>query len=229
MRKMRKWLAIILVLFLVAMIIWRWDWIMALRNEDLSYLTEDMFGQWGYGILLFTIPLMMVQNVVTLFPILILIVFHFVAFGVWGGILASFVGTFMGAAVCFFLARSAAGRFFDRYWKKNEDRLKRVIRVIDHYGVYMLVLLRSIPVMPSNLISIAAAASPISTASYLWSTVFGNLAMIGVLSFISLPLWVDESGAGPGYVFFFSLFFVLLIGYFLRHLYNERKVRMNNS
>lgn len=218
-----------LVLLMIVIIVWRWDWIMALRNEDLSYFTEEMFGQWGYGILLFTIPLMMVQNVVTLFPILILIVFHFLAFGVWGGILASFAGTFLGAVVCFFLARSAAGRFFDRYWEKNEARLKKVIHAIDHYGVYMLVLLRSIPVMPSNLISIAAAASPISKVSYMWSTVFGNIAMIGVLSFISMPLWVDESGAGPGYVVFFSLFFVLLIGYFLRHLYEERKIRVKRS
>lgn len=77
--------------------------------------------------------------------------------------------------------------------------------------------------MPSNLISVAAAASPISTPAYLWSTVFGNIAMIGVLSFLSMPLWVDESGAGIGYVVFFSVFFVTLIGYFLRHLFKERK------
>lgn len=220
---MKKMGIAVILLLLVVLIVWRWEWVMALRNDNLSYFTDELFDQWGYGILLFTIPLMIVQNVVTLFPILILIVFHFVVFGVWGGMLFSFIGTVAGALLCFLLARFAAGNWIERYWEKNEVKLEHVIQSISRYGVYMIVLLRSIPVMPSNLISIAAAASPIRYRSYVYSTIFGNLSMIGILSFLSTPLWVDEGGIGREYLLFFIVFFLSFISYFIYHLMKDRK------
>lgn len=220
---MRRTAIGIVLLLLAGLILLRWDWVMALRDNDISYFTDELFEQWGYGILFFTIPLMIVQNVVTLFPILILIVFHFIVFGVWGGMLFSLIGTVCGALLCFYLARFAAGKWFERYWSKNEVKLEKVIQAISRYGIYMIVLLRSIPVMPSNLISIAAAASPIRERSYVYSTLFGNVAMVGVLSFISAPLWVDEGGIGYAYSLFFVLFFLLFISYFFYHLIKDRK------
>ncbi|WP_198154968.1 TVP38/TMEM64 family protein [Salisediminibacterium beveridgei] len=220
---MRRTAIAVVLLILAGLILWRWDWVMALRDNNLSYFTDDLFAQWGYGILFFTIPLMIVQNVVTLFPILILIVFHFIVFGVWGGMLFSLIGTVSGALLCFYLARFVAGKWFQRYWSKNEKKLEKVIQAISKYGVYMIVFLRSIPVMPSNLISVAAAASPIRERSYVYSTIFGNVAMIGVLSFLSAPLWVDEGGIGYTYQFFFLFFFLSFISYFIYHFIKDRK------
>ncbi|UTR14946.1 VTT domain-containing protein [Salipaludibacillus sp. LMS25] len=210
---MKKWAMIILLIALFLFITINWEWIVHLRQGDMSYFTEDVFEEVGYRLLWITIPLMIVQNVITLFPVLLLIIMHFHLFGLIEGFLFSLIGTTLGALTCFWFARSFSSHWVEHFWERNERRLAYVLRLIASYGVYMLVVLRSIPIMPSNLISIAAAVSPLSLRPYIWSSVLGNMSMIWLLSLLSAPLWMPDNVFRP-YLLSYIIFVLTISSYY---------------
>ncbi|SES31936.1 TVP38/TMEM64 family protein [Salipaludibacillus aurantiacus] len=218
---MKKTLILIAIAAAVIFFSLNSEWIAQLRNENLSYFTDDLFSEIGYGILFITIPLMIIQNIVTIFPILIVIIIHFILFGLAGGFLYSLIGTTIGAIVCFWLGRTASRKWVDKYWSKNEEKLSYIVDLISSYGVFMIVVLRSIPVMPSNLISIAASVSPISDRQYIWSTLFGNISMVWILSLLSSPLWMSES-IYTGYITGYIIFALAVTGYYGIRFYRHR-------
>ncbi|SER76812.1 TVP38/TMEM64 family protein [Salisediminibacterium halotolerans] len=190
----------------LAIFVWsQWEWILELRNENIPFFAETLYARWGHGLLFITLPLMVVQNVVTIFPIIVVIIVHYLVFGVWEGFIYSAAGSSLGALYCFYLARTALWRRISSFWQKKEQDLQRILRLLEVYGVWMIVLLRSIPVMPSNLISIAAALSPMPARTYYWSTLIGNMSMVWILSFISMPFWL-QGRLDPLYIPVFLLF-----------------------
>ncbi|WP_280771902.1 TVP38/TMEM64 family protein [Salipaludibacillus daqingensis] len=213
---MKKTAMILLISTSLLLVIFNWEWVMQLREENLSYFTDELFPELGYRILLITIPLMMIQNVITIFPIIILIMVHFISFGMIFGFLFSLIGTSLGALLCFWITRTVSEKTIQKYWKRKEEKLSYILDLLSSYGVFMIVFLRSIPIMPSNLISIAAGVSPINDRAYAWSTLLGNISMVWLLSLLSGPLWINENqyfGYLVGYVIF-SLF--VLLFYFMK-------------
>lgn len=76
-----------------------------------------------------------------------------------------------------------------------EIKLKRYDkwqRYLDRYGIWTLVLLRTIPIVPSNVINFMAAVSPIKASSYIWGTVLGNLSFIWLFGTIGSSLVVPR-------------------------------------
>lgn len=214
---------IVMIFFLsisIILVIFNWEWVMQLREENLSYFTDELFEELGYGLLFITIPLMMIQNVVTLFPIVIVIMIHFISFGMIYGFLFSLIGTSLGALLCFWLTRTASENKVQKYWRKKEGKLSYILDSISSYGVFMIVFLRSIPVMPSNLISIAAGVSPIGYRAYVWSTILGNISMVWLLSLLSGPLWVEDNHY-LGYLFGYLLFATVVIIYYFMIFYRK--------
>ncbi|WP_416150649.1 TVP38/TMEM64 family protein [Salipaludibacillus sp. HK11] len=220
---MKRIIVIFAVVASILLVVFNWEWVIQLREDNLSYFTDELFAELGYGILFITIPLMMIQNVVTLFPILILIMIHFISFGMLGGFVFSLIGTCLGAMVCFWLTKSASEKFVQKYWNKNEEKLSYIFNLISSYGVFMIVFLRSIPVMPSNLISIAAGLSPINQRTYLWSTVLGNISMVWLLSLLSAPLWMRDNQYIPYLVGYLLFATAVAIFYFSR--FYRKKVK----
>ncbi|RNA69444.1 TVP38/TMEM64 family protein [Alteribacter keqinensis] len=220
---MKKWLilAVLLGLFTVA---WQSDWVSAARSNNVEYFIDTLFEDMGYGLLLVTIPLMIIQNVITLFPVVLIILVHIMAFGVFEGGLYSLAGTVLGAWVCFLLVKYFNFNWTERIWNKRKSSLSRYYRWIKEYGVFTIVALRSIPVFPSNLISFAAAFTPISLKAYIWSCVVGNLSMIWLLSLLTAPLWLESNDAFyttflSGYV----LFALTVAGFYLRKAFYGKR------
>ncbi|WP_096188956.1 TVP38/TMEM64 family protein [Evansella halocellulosilytica] len=187
------------------------EWIQQLRSENIDYFTNELFDEMGYGMLFVTIPLMAVQGVLTFFPVIVLIIIHFFVFGIVEGFLFSMVGTSLGALFCFWLSRSLSERYVNRMWKKKTKTLQKLMYAISQYGVFIIVFLRSLPFMPSNLISIAAAFSPINSRQYILSTIFGNLSMVWLLSILALPLWYGGESSST-YVIAYLVYAALLVG-----------------
>lgn len=218
---MKKVVIFFLIGSSVVLIMFNWEWVIQLREENLDYFTDELFEELGYGILFITLPLMMIQSVVTIFPILILIMIHFILFGMIFGFLFSLIGTSLGAMLCFWLTRSVSENTVQIYWRKKEGKLSYILDSISSYGVFMIVFLRSIPIMPSNLISIAAGVSPINYRAYVWSTVLGNISMVWLLSLLSSPLWM-EGNYYLGYLSSYLLFATVVLIYYFVRFYREK-------
>ncbi|MBU9721391.1 MULTISPECIES: TVP38/TMEM64 family protein [Bacillaceae] len=211
---MKKFGVLLIVGFILFIIFIDWDVIKIFMEQDIEYFTSGaLLDELGYGLLWVTLPLMIIQGVVTLFPILIIILLHFVSFGLTWGFLFSLIGAIIGALVCYWLTDTLSSKWVDRFWGKREKTLNKILGWIHKYGVLVIVVLRSIPVMPSNLISIAAALSPVTSLQYFWSTILGNISMVWILSLLAAPLWISDSYFLP-YLIGYIIYCIAVAGYY---------------
>ncbi|TVP84293.1 MAG: TVP38/TMEM64 family protein [Alkalicoccus sp.] len=190
---MFKWSSVIFLALLALFLFWQWETVSELRGENISYFTQEIFPETGYGILTVTIPLLIAQNVFTVFPVIIIITIHVLLFGFWEGLLFSFAGTTAGAGFCFLLARSWSEEKVKNFWSGKKDRWEKAASLLERHGMAAVVVLRSIPIMPSNLISAAAALTPMKVSEYMWGTAAGNISMIWILSLIAAPFWAERN------------------------------------
>lgn len=214
---------LILTGFVLAILLIDFEWIKQLRQENMDYFTEGVLEDAGYGLLLITIPLMTLQGAITVFPVLILILIHFVAFGFFEGFIYSIIGTTLGALFCYWLAEGFGGKWINRFWEKRQQTMDWLLKWITKYGGLILIILRSIPFIPSNAISVAAALSPVSFQQYLWSTVLGNISMIWLLSLLSAPFWIKESMFLP-YLSIYIFYCVCVFAFYIYHSYSAHRL-----
>ncbi|NJP37226.1 TVP38/TMEM64 family protein [Alkalicoccus luteus] len=187
-----KWVYASIIAALLLLMYVQWDTISLLRNEELDEILT-LAEENRYYFLLLTIPLIVVQQLFTLFPVIVLIAVHFLLFPVTEAFFYSLLGTAAGSMLCFAAVHEFGGRYYERFWRNNKSRFARAETLIQSYSFYGIILLRSLPFMPSNLISAAAAISRIPTRTYLFSTIAGNISMVWMLSLLSAPVWIADS------------------------------------
>ncbi|MFC3747981.1 TVP38/TMEM64 family protein [Paenibacillus sp. GCM10012306] len=197
-------------------------------NSWIDWLLQTL-GLTGPYILLVTIPLTLLQSLFGFFPLAILIVLHVSVFDVIGGMLISWLTCNLGGILVYFLCRRYLFDWFDRKWTKKLKRYDKWQRNLDRYGIWTLVLLRTIPILPNNIINLMSAVSPLSTASFIWGTVLGNLSYIWLFGTLSSTLIVPKEDWGV-YLTWYSVFIVILIVVFVRrhwgHLQEDKRSRM---
>ncbi|MFE4713421.1 MULTISPECIES: TVP38/TMEM64 family protein [unclassified Paenibacillus] len=197
-------------------------------NSWIDWLLQTL-GLTGPYVLLVTVPLTLLQSLFGFFPLAILIVLHVSVFDVIGGMLISWLACNLGGILVYFLCRRYLFDWFDRKWRKKLKRYDKWQRNMDRYGIWTLVLLRTIPIIPSNIINLMSAVSPLSTASFIWGTVLGNLSYIWLFGTLSSTLIVPKEEWGV-YLTWYSVFMVVLIAVFVRrhwdHLQEDKRSRM---
>ncbi|SDN31756.1 TVP38/TMEM64 family protein [Alkalicoccus daliensis] len=222
---MKKWFTTILAAALIILIVFQWELIEELRSENLTYFTEELIPEYGIWLLLLTIPLLIAQNIFTVFPVIVIIIIHMLAFNFAQAFLLSFIGVMAGSTLCFLLARSWSENKVKQFWNRQGTRWVRLASLIDKHALPVMVVLRSIPIMPSNVISVAAAVTPMNFKTYFFATVLGNISMVWVLSLLSFPIWNTQE---QSFFFFLLLYFLFLLivvlGFFLKgKLYPEEE------
>lgn len=186
-------------------------------------------GLTGPYILLVTIPLALLQSLFGVFPFAILIVLHVSVFDVIGGLLVSWIACNLGGLTVYFLCRKFLYNWFDRKWRAKLRRYDRWQRNIERYGIWTIILLRTIPIIPNNVINLMSAVSPMSRTSFIWGTVLGNLSYIWLFGTLSSTLVVPKE-EWAAYLTWYSVFMVILIVIFVRrhwgHLQEDKRSRM---
>lgn len=130
----------------------------------------------------------------------------------------------------YFLIRRYLYNWFDRKWRTKLKRYDKWQRYLDRYGIWTLVLLRTIPIIPNNVINFMSAVSPIKASSFIWGTVLGNLSYIWLFGTIGSTLIVPRE-EWNGYLTWYAVFIAILIGIFIRrhwdHLQEDKRSRMH--
>jgi uncharacterized membrane protein YdjX (TVP38/TMEM64 family) len=145
-------------------------------------------GLNGPYILLLTIPLAIIQGLFGVFPFATIIMLHISILGIAGGIAASWVAGTAAALVVYLLFRFFFYGKVQRRFQSRMDRYERWQGSLDQYGAWLVILLRTIPVMPNNLITFMSAVAPVKIGPYLWSSFIGNLSHIWMFAIISSSL-----------------------------------------
>lgn len=93
-------------------------------------------------------------------------------FGVWYGTLFAALAATLGATICFLVVRYVLG---DALKKRYEQQFLSVKKELDERGVYYLLSIRFLAVIPFSLVNITLALLPISLGTFVVTTFFGIL------------------------------------------------------
>ncbi|MDQ0338418.1 putative membrane protein YdjX (TVP38/TMEM64 family) [Caldalkalibacillus uzonensis] len=221
--KRKKRLAVIIVICLFILAI-KSPWFAAILDQDISSVSE-LRDEMGYRILMLTVPLGIIQGTVTIFPFMTIVAVHVFSFGLVQGLFFSWLCAFLGAMICFILGRYFFHDWSEQLWENKKEKYERFIVYFHKYGMWGLILLRTIPFMPSNLISIMAALSPINFRAYLWSSVIGNITMVMLLALLSTPFALDDAHYIPLLTSFIILLITLFLVFLFQHLVKQKQRR----
>ncbi|MNP54880.1 SNARE associated Golgi protein [compost metagenome] len=78
--------------------------------------------------------------------------------------------------------------WFNRRWLSKLQKYERWQKSLNRYGVWAVIFLRTVPIMPNNLISFMSAVSNLKTRSYTWSNIIGNLSSIWLFGILSASI-----------------------------------------
>lgn len=139
----------------------------------------------GYAILLITIPLALIQGLFGFFPFATIVMLSISVLGVVNGLIASWIAGTAAGMIVYLLCGYFFSDWFNRKWLHRLKKYEKWQNSLDRYGVWAVIFLRTVPIMPNNLISFMSAVSKMKTISYAWSNLIGNLSsiwMFGILS-----------------------------------------------
>lgn len=177
----------------------------------------------GYSIILITLPLAVIQGFLGLFPFATLIMLHISVLGIKGGLFTSWMTGTLAAIIVFLCCRYL---FFGRLNKKWNERLMKYEkwqRYMTMYGVWTIIFLRTLPIMPNNLISFMSAMSPISIKAYLVSSFLGNLSHIWLFGIISSSIVFPDTNIQLLTYSYILFCVVLTLMFVARHYKSFRK------
>jgi len=138
---------------------------------------------WGLLGPLISILLMVLQAFIAPIPAFLITGANGVIFGVFGGIVISWVGAIFGAAGTFFLARYL-GVAFVRKYEKSEKLLKKVDEISSHYGTKVVLIAWLLSFISFDFVSYAAGLSNMKTLPFFMATGIGMIP--GTIAYVLL-------------------------------------------
>ena len=156
-------------------------------NEWIDLLFETT-GLEGYWILLITIPLGIIQGLFGFFPFATLIMLQISILGIYNGLLSSWLVGTVSALVVYVLCKYVFADWFNKRWLSRMKKYDKRMHQIQLYGGWAIIFLRTIPIMPNNLISFVSGVTKMKPFTYLWSNILGNLSHIWLFGIISAAI-----------------------------------------
>lgn len=148
------------------------------------------------------------------FPAMVLAVAGGLAFGPLWGTVYLVIGTVLGAALCFGIARLLGPQRLRRHWPAWMP-LAELDDQAERHGFRTLLILRLAPVLPWDAVSFLAGLSSVRFWPYMAATGLGSVpgavafSYFGNAMFQSVPLAVLVAAV------------LIAAGYYLRHLYRR--------
>lgn len=103
-------------------------------------------------------------------------------FGFWKGTLISFIGEALGAAISFMIYRKGLHQVIYPYIMKY-PRLMKLINSNGWEAVYLILLLRIMPLMPSGLVTLSASMGTVSILTFTVASSLGKIPALLIEAF----------------------------------------------
>lgn len=199
---------IALVSFDVPSLIMNWDpeQMLGLANDNIPLL------------LLLTLLLMIVQNIFSFFPLLLLVTINISLFGLFYGYLWSLFSSVVAASFTFLIVRNGLQGFLIKKVKQN------LITKIENNGFYFVFMMRIIPILPTSIINIAVGMSTVRFKGFLYGTIFGNMIYLFVLFLIPMGLMSEDSDM---YLYIIVVVMLIIGAILLWRKYAKKKASAN--
>lgn len=156
---------------------------------------EAEIKSWGHWAAAASVALMVVHSLVP-FPAELITFANGMLFGPVWGIVITWTGAMLGAALAFALARWFGRPFVDAML--NERHRAAMDRWMRRQGVGVLLMSRLMPLISFNVINYAAGLTPISWWTFLWTTGLGILPITALLVVTGDEVW---NGSGTAWIY----------------------------
>jgi uncharacterized membrane protein YdjX (TVP38/TMEM64 family) len=175
MIKLLGWLFI--VLSFGAMYLWQPEFFQhaysIIKHGDIVALSEYLrsFGPWSIVV---TLALFTVMTFTIVFPFMILSGAAGIIYGLFWGVIISWMGEVIGAVIMFVFSRYFF-RSFIAAWINKSSYLKQVDDYSAVNGFKALLIARLLPLAPSGIITAVASISKMSFMDFFLATLIGKL------------------------------------------------------
>jgi uncharacterized membrane protein YdjX (TVP38/TMEM64 family) len=182
MKKRTSELLIALVIVIIlAIVVFKFKDILFNQQNLISAIKA--LGIWGPIIL---IAIIIIQGILSIFPIAILFFAAGVLYGGLFGAIYSIIGYTFGAIITFYLAKKY-GRDLERKWvaKKKTEHFEKILKRRGAIGVF---LGRILVIFPADVVSFAAGIAEIKIKKFVIATILGVLPIILAVTFLGTAI-----------------------------------------
>ena len=142
---------------------------MELINDYIEVITQLL----KTGGIICGMILVLLEAIIPMLPLGVFITFNVNAFGLFIGVLISWIGTCIGCYLTFLFFRFLSIKFLNKYFKN--EKLEKVITRIQSINFSNLVVLIALPFTPSFLINIACGVVDITKKKFLAAIMIGKV------------------------------------------------------
>lgn len=180
---MKTWikLASFALIAVLLIVVWHTDFVSNLLSGDPEagrHISEDS----KYLFLGLMLLLMIIQNLFTVIPFILLITMNVSVLGFSGGYLWSWTSSIVAGVISFLTARYWLQEFFAKWLKPAlRDR-------IEDNAFWVVFIGRVFPFIPTSVVNVAAGLSSVGMRPFLYATVVGNMIYIFVLALVPLGI-----------------------------------------
>ena len=186
---------------------------------------EDIKGlilSWGVAAPLMSIILMTLQAVIAPLPAFLITAANGLVFGVYRGIIISWVGAMCGALVSFMMSRLFYKSFSGKILGHKKG-IEYIERLESRYGFRVILTTRLLPFISFDFISYAAGLSKIKVRSFILATGIGMLPATIVYTVFGFEM--EKLKAYSDKLFTFSILAVLalILIWTIQGIYKRKK------
>ncbi|MDX1976216.1 MAG: TVP38/TMEM64 family protein [Pseudanabaenaceae cyanobacterium bins.68] len=143
--------------------------------------------EWGAAFVVSYVLVYAIATVVSM-PATVLSLGAGAVFGLWQGVLWTWIGASLGAIAAFGVARFVARDWIMQKFAEG-DRLEKLDRGIAQNGFWFVLSLRLAPIFPFNVVNYLCGLTSLSLATYSLATAIGIVP--GTFAYI----WLGQEGA----------------------------------
>ena len=179
---------------------------------------KDFVASYGPYAVAISFLLMVLQSVVAPLPAFLITFANAALFGFWKGALLSWSSAMVGAALCFFIARSLGREAVEKLTSKGA--LKNIDDFFKRHGKQSILIARLLPFISFDIVSYAAGLSSVSFLGFWVATGLGQLPATLVYSYVGGFLTGGAKLLVTGLLILFALAFLIGLG---KQVYTERQ------
>lgn len=183
---------------------------------------KGLILSWGVAAPLMSIFLMIMQAVIAPLPAFLITATNGLVFGVYWGIILSWLGAMCGALVSFMMSRLFYKSFSQKI-RGHKKGIEYIERLESKYGFRVILTARLLPFISFDFISYAAGLSTIRVRSFLLATGIGMLPATIIYTVFGFEM--EKLKAYSDRLFTFSVITViaLLLIWTVQDVYRRRK------
>ena len=192
------------------------NFVSKLGSLDLESVIELIRGYGAYAAVI-SFFLMILQSILSPIPALLITLSNAAVFGWWKGALLSFWSSMVGAALCFYIARTLGRDVVEKITTKTG--LAKVDEFFERYGKNSILICRLLPFVSFDIVSYAAGLTPIKFWDFFIATGLGQLPATIVYSYLG-------NLAGSTKTIFIAIVSVVALSalvYMIGKIYNDKK------